>query len=207
MIGSFLVPSALCVKLHECQFERKGIISRTNTFSLQEYRYKSTVKQWNWGPRFLPFGVVVRNGLFTWSLGNICWTSTKMYTCILSEIVHLLFVFTVAETIVIITWQHYEKTLEDKVSIDNLLMKLVSEDCIHFYYSNWYLLNASFSFFKKNSFIEVQLSKFKCTYFKYVDQCIFTLSPTYNQGTEYFKRFYFCPFPVNSPSRPSFLSL
>lgn len=50
-----------------------------------------------------------------------------MYTCILSEIVHLLFVFTVAETIVIITWQHYEKTLEDKVSIDNLLMKLVSE--------------------------------------------------------------------------------
>lgn len=50
-----------------------------------------------------------------------------MYTCILSEIVHLLFVFTVAETIVIITWQHYEKTLKDKVSIDNLLMKLVSE--------------------------------------------------------------------------------
>ena len=50
-----------------------------------------------------------------------------MYTCILSEIVHLLFVFTVAETSVIITWQHYEKTLEDKVSIDNLLMKLVSE--------------------------------------------------------------------------------
>lgn len=50
-----------------------------------------------------------------------------MYTCILSEVVHLLFVFTVAETIVIITWQHYEKTLEDKVSIDNLLMKLVSE--------------------------------------------------------------------------------
>ena len=50
-----------------------------------------------------------------------------MYTCILSEVVHLLFVFTVAGTIVIITWQHYEKTLEDKVSIDNLLMKLVSE--------------------------------------------------------------------------------
>ena len=50
-----------------------------------------------------------------------------MYACILLEVVHLLFVFTVAQTIIIITWQHYEKTLEDKLSSDILLMKLVSE--------------------------------------------------------------------------------
>lgn len=50
-----------------------------------------------------------------------------MYACILSEIVHLLFVFTVAQTIIIITWKHYEKTLEDKLSSGILLMKLVSE--------------------------------------------------------------------------------
>ena len=125
--GWFLwyLPSALYVKLHECQFERNGIILRTNTFSLQEYRYKSTVTGIG-GPRF-PVWLCSKEMDYLPGLGNICWTSTKMYACILSEVDHLLFVFTVAQTIIIITWQHYEKTLDDKLSSDILLMKLVSE--------------------------------------------------------------------------------